>query len=125
VIAVFDENLAISIARALEILGKPAKHVTDLAPRGTPDHQLVPKVAEINGFLVSHDGQMLHNVATVAAFRKYEVKLVVFHNAQVSTFELARLLLWAWPEVHHHIGLGHQFLEIGARGKVSEKRLRR
>lgn len=69
---------------------------------------------------------MLSNVATVAALRCHRIRLVVFHNAQLDSFELARLMIWAWPEVHRQVGLGqHPFLEITARGQVREKKCRR
>lgn len=125
-IVVLDENLPLRLAQALAILGKDAKHATEIVPKGTPDDQLVRAVADLGGCIFSHDGQMLHNVATVAALERHQIRLVVFHDAQLSCFELARLMIWAWPEVHRQIGLGrHRFFEITARGRVREKRLRR
>lgn len=83
-------------------------------------------VAELGGCLFSRDGRMLHNAATVAALRNHGIRLVIFHDDGLSCFELARLMIWAWPDVQRIVRNGqHQFLEITARGQVREKKLRR
>lgn len=122
-IVVLDENLPPSLARALRELGQPVRHALEVVERGTPDDQLVRAVAELGGCLFSRDARMLQNAATVAALRQHGIHLVVFSDAQLSAFELARLLLWTWREAHRQIGAGGgQFFEITARGQVRELR---
>lgn len=125
-IVIFDENLPPKLPRILEILEIAARHASDIVARGTPDDLLVQAVATLGGCLFSRDGQMLHNVATVAALRHHQVRLVVFDDAQLNALELARLMMWAWPEVDRQLKAGKwQFMEITPRGHVREKKLRR
>lgn len=124
---ILDENLPPRLAAALELLGEPVEAAGKATPRGAPDDELVRHVADLGGCLVSRDKRMLRSPSTVAALREARVGLFVLMDRQVSTLELARVLLWAWPEVRRWAERTEApfFLEITPRGEVREIRVGR
>lgn len=109
--ALIDENLPPALARALNALasthdGDEIQHITELAPRGTPDDELFRLIAS-RGYQV-HITQDQHNRKPLECRVIAECGLIVFQlskawASQPFWSKSTQLIRW-WPAIREHAG---------------------
>lgn len=77
-IFLFDENLSINIAKALQMLGKPIQHLFEILPRSTQDEVLFRELSQRGWFLLTQDKKIKRNRHQREALKQAGVGAFIF-----------------------------------------------
>ncbi len=104
----FDENLPAQLATALQHLGKPVRHVTnvDVLGRGSPDEEIIAYAAQHGHVIVSRD----------LNFRKPHLKSIIFSRTvgvfgigggrrSLRFWEIVTLVIVRWEDIERYAQL--------------------
>jgi hypothetical protein len=96
-----DENLPPQIARALEALGKPSKHITEISELGSgcPDSTWLPYIGDRGWTLLSRDVRTQRNPLEKDLFTKHKVRAFFLTGRGLSAWDTAMCILEKIPAI--------------------------